>query len=101
MRIGTMKSLTTAIVTALFATGAAATDLYQGFAAGNPDLRAVPFKASDIAGVQPGVGDSVDRYQGFADGNPDLFRVNATDRGYVEHEAPDIYRGLSGGNPDL
>lgn len=95
-----MKSFTAAIATALFATGAAATDLYQGFAAGNPDLRPEPFNASDITGVQPGVGDSVDRYRGFSDGNPDLFRVKAEDRTYVEHENPDIYRRLSG-NPDL
>lgn len=93
-----MKRLTTAIATFMFAAGAGAADLYQGFGAGNPDLGSVAFNADEVTGIQPGVGDSIDRYQGVANGNPDLFKK--FDATVTDHEAPNIYHGVSD-NPDL
>jgi hypothetical protein len=60
-----MKALTTLLVTGLFAATASAGDIYHGFAAGNAELYAWQSSASDeMAGVQPGVGDS---RRGYAD----------------------------------
>jgi hypothetical protein len=93
-----MNRLTAAIAATLFVTAAGADDIYQGFAAGNPDLRA---EANDFIGdtvIQRGVGDSIDRYQGLADGNDDLFpRFEAP---VNDAEGPHFYGGFEG-NPDL
>jgi hypothetical protein len=93
-----MNRLTAAIAAALFVTAAGADDIYQGFAAGNPDLRA---EGNDFIGdtvIQRGVGDSIDRYQGWADGNGDLFK--RFDAPVEDYEAPHFYEGFEG-NPDL
>jgi len=51
-----------------------------------------------MAGVQPGVGDSVHRYQGWATDNPDLMsRFQAE---FTDQDHPQIYPGQQG-NPDL
>jgi hypothetical protein len=98
-----MNRLTAAIAlgpfaAVLFVSGVTADDIYQGFAAGNPDLRA---ESNDYVGsgvIQRGVGDSIDRYQGWADGNGDLFR--RFDAPVDDHEPPNVYEGFRG-NPDL
>ena len=93
-----IKTLLFATITASFAAVAVADDIYQGFAAGNPDLRSGDFKAAPMAGVQPGVGDSVHRYQGWATDNPDLMsRFQAE---FTDQDHPQIYSGQQG-NPDL
>ena len=93
-----MKTLTAAITMALFATTAGADNIYHGLADGNSDLFDQHEPAERIAGVQPGVGDSVDLYWGLADGNPDLFKRGAGDG--TGSDDPRVYEGF-GGNPDL
>ena len=95
-----MKTIATAIAAALFATGATASNIYNGFGDSNPDL-SVGYASvqMDMTGVQPGVGDSFDRYHGWADNNPDLFR--AMGGSGSTHESPDRYGSFDDGNPDL
>ena len=95
-----MKKIATAIATALFATGATAADIYNGFGDNNPDL-SVGYASAPMAvtGVQPGIGDSFDRYHGWADNNPDLFKSTGVSRS--THESPDRYSSFDDGNPDL
>ena len=88
-----------AMAAGLFAAAAGADDIYNGFGAGNPDLRA---ETNDYVGstvIQRGVGDSVDRYQGWADGNGDLF--NSFESPVDDREQPaDVYHGFRD-NPEL
>ena len=95
-----MKTIATAIVAALFATGATASNIYGGFGNNNSDL-SVGYASGqmDVTGVQPGVGDSFDRYQGWANNNPDLFSATGAPRS--THESPDRYGSFDDGNPDL
>ena len=71
-----MKRLLAVMASSFFVAGVSATDIYHGLGDGNSDLSTPRLSASDFAGVQPGVGDSVSRYQGWADGNPDLFKAD-------------------------
>jgi len=93
-----MKTIITAAAV-LFAVNVSAADFYNGLEEGNSDLSPQPMSASDFAGVQPSVGDSVERYHGLDDGNSDLFKgdgnqpIESTGR-------PDIYKNLFG-NSDL
>jgi hypothetical protein len=94
-----MNRLTVTIAAGLIATAAGADDIYNGFAEGNPDLRA---ERNDYVGttvVQPGVGDSIDRYQGWADGNSDLFQRFDAPVDDDERSA-DVYKGFRI-NPEL
>ncbi|MGB5736136.1 MAG: hypothetical protein WBM40_16995 [Thiohalocapsa sp.] len=96
-----MKKIASLIALASFATAAGATDIYQQFSEGNPDLRAQPNEY--MGTTQRGVGASVDRYQGWADGNGDLFRssdVGISDPHMSDHQLPDVYRNFND-NPDL
>jgi hypothetical protein len=94
-----MNGLTAMIAAGLFAaTTVAADEVYQGFAQGNPDLRAQPNQFIGGGVTQRGVGDSIDRYQGWGDDNGDLF--NRFDASTDTYEAPRIYQGFAG-NPDL
>ena len=98
-----MKTITTAIAAALFATGATgatASNIYGGFGNNNPDL-SVGYATvqMDVTGVQPGVGDSFDRYHGWANNNPDLFSATGAPRS--THESPDRYGSFDDGNSDL
>ena len=95
-----MKKIATTLATALFATGAAAADIYNGFGGKNPDL-SVGYASVEttVTGMQPGIGDSFDRYHGWADNNPDLF--NSTGMSRSTHESPDRYGSFGDGNPDL
>jgi hypothetical protein len=95
-----MKKIATAIATSLFATSAAAADIYNGFGASNPDLSMGYATATNaVTGVQPSVGNSFDRYHGWADNNPDLFKSRGVSRS--NHESPDRYGNFDDGNPDL
>ena len=104
-----MKKLTTtlfatAISTAFFtgAVIAGSSNIYGGFANGNPDL----YPRSDHSGKhsmvtasQPGVGDSYSPYQGgWAHGNSDLTRNMRGET--VTSEFPNIYHSFAD-NPDL
>lgn len=81
----------------LFATSAAADDVYHGLAEGNPDLFDGHPQQTAVVGVQPGVGDRVDIYGPLGGGNSDLFKsIETGDSG----PRPDIYQGFRG-NPDL
>ena len=95
-----MKTIATAIAAALFATGATASNIYNGFGNNNPDL-SVGYASvqMDVTGVQPGIGDSFDRYHGWADSNPDLFSSTGAPRS--THQSPDRYGSFDDGNPDL
>jgi hypothetical protein len=94
-----MKRLIVVMASSFFAAGVSATDIYNGLDEGNTDLSTPRLSASDFAGVQPSVGDSVSRYQGWDKGNPDLFRAERSGESGAGSN-PDIYMGLSG-NPDL
>jgi hypothetical protein len=85
------------LAAALFATSAAASDVYHGLAKGNPDLISHSQQGS-VVGVQPGVGDRIDIYGPLGRGNSDLFKTvqGNGDSG----PRPDIYQGFRG-NPDL
>jgi hypothetical protein len=93
-----MKTIITAAA-ALFAVNVSAADIYHGLDEGNTDLSTPRLSASDFAGVQPSIGDSVERYHGLADGNPDLFKSDRGVRGESTAN-PNIY-GVASGNPDL
>ena len=93
-----MKTIITAAA-ALFAFNVSAADIYHGLDEGNTDLSAPRLSASEFAGVQPSVGDSVDRYHGLADGNPDLFKAEPGVRSQSTG-SPNIY-GVVSGNQDL
>ena len=89
-----MKALTTLLTTSLFAANAYAVDIYHGFAGGNPDLYAWQQPAAeDMAGVQPGVGDSQPSYGA---------RVNLFRGSVADTKAPtswSIYNGFE--SPDF
>ena len=94
-----MKTIITAAAAVLFTAGVNADDVYQGLAAGNPDLFDRHQPVDSMSAVQPSVGDGFDRYHGLGDGNADLFKGD----GSLEREStgrPDIYMNVSG-NPDL
>ena len=93
-----MKTIITAAA-ALFAVNAGAVEIYHGLQEGNSDLTTRQVRASDFAGVQPSIGDSVPRYHGWADGNPDLFKSNRGGPSGATSD-PDIYMNIDG-NPDL
>ena len=93
-----MKTIITTIAATLFATSVTAADIYHGLDTGNSDLSS-RLSATEFAGVQPAVGDSVDRYHGWDKGNADLFRGDGRqDR--TSTGRPDIYMNVSG-SPDL
>ena len=94
-----MNKLITATAFALFATAAAADDVYHGLAEGNTDLFAEHTQIEQYAGVQPGVGDSFDRYQSFGDGNTDLFKSTDVPNA-AGGDRPDVYDALRA-NPDI
>lgn len=97
-----MKRLSTALVVAAFAASASATDIYQGLATGNADL--YPHNVvqpgstldSEMAGVQPGVGDS---FSGIEERSRGLFGESGAARQPAKH--PDIYGSFGSGNLDL
>ena len=93
-----MKTIITAAA-ALFAVNVSAVEIYHGLEEGNSDLSTPRLSASDFAGVQPSIGDSVERYHGLAGGNPDLFKGDGS-QSRTSTGTPNIY-GVVSGNPDL
>jgi hypothetical protein len=76
-----MKAITTLLTAGLFATsayaGSGTSDIYGGFAKGNPELsRWQPSVGEEMAGVATPytASGSLDIYGGFAKGDPDLYQ---------------------------
>ncbi len=97
------KTLISTIAISLFAAGASAGDIYNGWSEGNSDLYSGSIDTTEsVVASQPGIGSDFDRYHGFADGNSDLFgdREVSSDSVVRNSEPADVYRGFAG-NPDL
>ena len=126
-----MKKLISSVALVFIAgTANAATDseVYHGFAKGNPDLETGSAYAITRTAVQPGIGSSTGMmrtrglsdnqiYHGFERGNPDLYS-GSSQTDYSVASVPgigsgsatgrhsgfshnDIYHGFEKGNPDL
>ncbi len=98
-----MKRLIAAIATTTLIGSVSAGSIYGGFADGNTEL--YPYGSHDdrMAGVQPGVGDSVASYSGTRSETSGLFSANASRGGSMENRGsglPDIYQGF-GGSADI
>lgn len=91
-----MKIFLAAVVTAAFAAGAMADDIYFGLSEGNSDLNRGRLANTPVVAVQPGVGDSLDRYHGLDEGNGDLFRTPKNEGAWSFSENPDIYGRFRG-----
>ena len=95
-----MNRLILGATAVIFATSAGASGIYNGFAAGNPDLFSDSVAKDDMTAVQPTIGGGVDIYRGFS-GNPDLF-TSSEGEGIGPYSAhPEIYGGFASGNSDL
>ena len=125
-----MKKITSTAAVMFFAStlhAATDTEIYHGFANGNPDLQTGGTPSMTHTAVQPGIGSSTGQmrskrvsdhqiYRGFERGNPDLYS-GSTHSGYSVAAVPgigsgsksqrsvftdnDIYHGFEKGNPDL